>query len=353
MTTSISGRIAVVGAGVIGLSVAWRAAVAGHHVTLIDPAPASGASWVAGGMLAPVSEAWHGEEDLLALGVAALERWPGFAEQLRETTGREPGLRTDGTLVVAVDSADLAQLDDLAGHLGKLGHHADRKTGRELRKQEPALGPAIRGGLWLPQDLSVDNRALLATLQQACATAGVTLRETAAHTVSAERVELADGSTIRCGQAVIAAGAWSGRLHPALAGRVRPVKGEVLRLRARRGALPPPTTTVRGTVEGRPVYFVPRADGGLVLGATQYEAGFDTDVQVAGVRDLLRDGERVLPAISEYALLESNAGLRPGSPDNLPIVERLEPGLIAATGHFRNGFLLAPITADKVLELLS
>lgn len=348
-----SNTVAVVGAGVIGLSVAWRAATAGHHVTLIDPAPASGASWVAGGMLAPVSEAWHGEEDQLALGVAALERWPGFAAQLHEATGAEPGLRTDGTVVVAVDSADLAQLDELAAHLEKLGHHADRRTGRELRKLEPTLGPAVRGGLWLPQDLSVDNRALLRALRQVCTLACVELRETAARTVSAEHVDLADGSTIRCTQAVIAAGAWSGRLHPSLAERVRPVKGEILRLRARRGALPPPATTVRGTVEGRPVYFVPRADGGLVLGATQYEAGFDTDVQVAGVRDLLRDGERVLPSISEYALVESNAGLRPGSPDNLPLIERLSPGLVAATGHFRNGFLLAPMTAEKVLELLS
>ncbi|GAB3434392.1 glycine oxidase ThiO [Flindersiella endophytica] len=354
MTTSISGStVAVVGAGVIGLSVAWRAATAGHHVTLIDPAPASGASWVAGGMLAPVSEAWHGEEDLLALGVAALEHWPGFAEQLREVTGTEPGLRTDGTIVVAVDSADLTQLDELAGHLGKLGHHADHKTSRELRSLEPTLGPAVRGGLWLPHDLSVDNRALLATLRQACAKTGVELRETAAHTVSAGRVDLADSTTIHCGQSVIAAGAWSGQLHPALAERVRPVKGEILRLRARRGSLPPPVTTVRGTVEGRPVYFVPRGDGEVVLGATQYEAGFETGVRVSGVRDLLRDGERVLPGISEYALVESNAGLRPGSPDNLPIVERLEPGLVAATGHFRNGFLLAPITAEKVLELLS
>lgn len=349
----MTSTIAVVGAGVIGLSVAWQAAAAGHHIVLIDPTPATGASWVAGGMLAPVSEAWYGEEELLALGVSALERWPAFADRLRAAVRTEPFLRTDGTIAVAVDSADLAQLEDLATLLTKRGHTAERRTGRELRKLEPALGPAVRGGLWLPGDLSVDNRALLDALQQACAAAGVDNVTIPARRVEAGKVELADGTTVSCDQAVIAAGSWSGDLHPELAGRVRPVKGEVLRLRARRGALPPPTRTVRGTVEGRPVYFVPRAGGHIVLGATQYEAGFDTDVKVAGVLDLLRDGERILPAIAEYALVESNAGLRPGTPDNLPLIERLEPGVIAATGHYRNGFLLAPFTAEKVLELLS
>jgi glycine oxidase len=134
---------------------------------------------------------------------------------------------------------------------------------------------------------------------------------------------------------------------------VRPVKGEILRLRHRAGALPPPSRTVRALVEGRQVYLVPRHDGGLVLGATQHEAGFDTEVTVGGVRDLLRDAERVLPGVAEYALVESVAGLRPGSPDNLPLVGRLAPGVLCATGHGRNGILLAPVTADAVLALLA
>jgi glycine oxidase len=132
---------------------------------------------------------------------------------------------------------------------------------------------------------------------------------------------------------------------------IRPVKGEILRLAARRGALPPPTRTVRAHVEGRPIYLVPR-DGGLVLGATQYEGGFDSAVTVGGVRDLLRDAEVVLPGIGEYELLESAAGFRAGSPDNMPVVGWLEPGVLAATGHHRNGLLLAPITARTVLALL-
>jgi glycine oxidase len=153
---------------------------------------------------------------------------------------------------------------------------------------------------------------------------------------------------------LVAAGAHSAGLHPALHGLIRPVKGEILRLAHRAGAFPPPSRTVRALVDGRPVYAVPRDGGGLVIGATQTETGFDTEVTVGGVRDLLRDAERVLPGIAEYTLLESAAGLRPGSPDNRPLIGEIGPeGLLVATGHHRNGMLLAPITADAVLALLS
>jgi glycine oxidase len=152
---------------------------------------------------------------------------------------------------------------------------------------------------------------------------------------------------------LVCAGAHSGALHPALHGLVRPIKGEILRLAMRPGALPPPRRTVRALVDGRPVYLVPRDDGGLVLGATQTEVGFDTTVTVGGVRDLLRDAERILPGIAEYALVETAAGLRPGSPDNRPLIGALGPdGLLVATGHHRNGMLLAPVTADAVAALL-
>ncbi|HVX44962.1 MAG TPA: glycine oxidase ThiO [Mycobacteriales bacterium] len=341
--------VAVVGGGVIGLSVAWKAATAGHDVELIDPAPGSGASHVAGGMLAPVTEAWPGEEELLELGAASLRRWPEFAAGLED----EEILNTAGTVVAAVDSADLAELDRLAAYLAGIGRDVDRLGHKELRSLEPGLGPAVRGGLCVPGDICVDNRALLTALRKAGAKAGVRVVESAATSVRSGLVTLAGGSRRPYDIAIISAGAWSGSLHPALAGRIRPVKGEILRLRARRFSLPPPTRTVRALVEGPPVYLVPRAGRGLVVGATQYEAGFDSDVTVEGVRDLLRTAESVVPAIADYALLESAAGLRPATSDNLPVIEELEPGVIAATGHFRNGILLAPITAEKVLELLA
>ena len=384
--------VIVVGAGVAGLACAWRAATAGHAVTVADPALGRGASWVAGGMLAPVTEAWPGEETLLELGLDSLARWPEFAATLAAAAGRPPGLRTEGTLVAATGAGDRAELDALAGFLGTLGRDVERLTGRELRRREPALGPDVRGGLAVPGDLAVDNRMLLAALWAACERAGVRVVECAVAAVtdgtgvtgvrwcpgpgpgpghspepgraSAAGAHGAEGTgpagdgdprgpDLRADAVVVAAGAWSGRLHPALDGLVRPVKGEILRLAHRPGVLPPPSCTVRALVDGRPVYAVPRDGGGLVLGATQYEAGFDTAVTVAGVRDLLRDAERVLPSVAEYALVESAAGLRPGTPDNRPLIGPLGPsGLIAATGHGRNGILLAPVTADAVVAVL-
>lgn len=346
-------RTVVVGGGVIGLSCAWRLAAAGVEVVVVDAEPASGASWVAGGMLAPVTEAWPGEERLLELGTAALARWPGFAAALSKTASRDSGLRTDGTVVAAVDSADRAELDTLAEHLARLGRAVDVLTGRQLRRLEPALGPAVRGGLSVPGDLAVDNRALLAALLAALrASPYVSFLAQHAAELRPGTAELLDGSTVDGDIVVLAAGAWSAALHPALRGRLRPVKGEIVRLRARPTALPPPRRTVRAAVCGRPVYLVPRDGGRLVLGATQYEAGFDTEVTVAGVRDLLHDAELVLPGLAEYAIEETSAGLRPATADNLPLVGELEPGVLAATGHGRNGILLAPIAADTITALV-
>lgn len=344
--------LVVVGAGVIGLSCAWAAARDGMSVTVVDPAPATGASWVAGGMLAPVTEAWPGEEPLLEMGAESLLRWPSFAAALASDAGTPAGLRTEGTLVVAAGAGDRAELDELAGYLARLGRDVERVTARELRRLEPSIGPDVRGGLSVPGDLAVDNRTLLAVLRAACERAGVHFVVAAAARVNAGVVELGDGRELSADEVLVAAGAHSSALHASLAGLVRPVKGEILRLRHRTGALPPPVRTVRGVVEGRHVYLVPRDDGGLVIGATQYEAGFDTDPTVGGVRDLLRDAERLVPAVAEYALVESAAGLRPGSPDNLPLIGRLGPGVLAATGHGRNGILLAPITSEAVLALL-
>jgi glycine oxidase len=345
-------RAVVVGGGVIGLACAWQLA-AGATVVLVDAEPGSGASWVAGGMLAPLTEAWPGEERLLELGTASLARWPDFAAALSAAAGTDAGLRTEGTVVVAVDSADRAVLNALAEHLGRLGREVQALTGREARRLEPSLGPAVRGGLSVPGDLAVDNRALLAALLAALrANPRVTFVGQPAAAVRRGAVELADGSTVDGDVVVLAAGAWSAALHPALRGRLRPVKGEIVRLRARPSALPPPARTVRALVSGRPVYLVPHGGGRLVLGATQYEAGFDTEVTAGGVRDLLHDAELVMPGIAEYAIGEISAGLRPVTVDNLPLVGAVEPGVLAATGHGRNGILLAPITAAAIAALI-
>ena len=339
-------RVAVIGGGVIGLSVAWRTAVAGHDVTLIDPSPGRGASWVAGGMLAPVAEAWPGEEAALALGEESLRRWPEFAQALA-ADGGDPALSTEGTIVAALDQGDADQLTVLAEYLGSVGRAVERVTGRRLRSLEP--GVSARSALLVPGDLAVDNRKLLRSLQVAASRRGVRFLAENATSVDVGAVHTGSGE-VSCDVAVIAAGARSGGLHDKLA--VRPLKGEILRLRARRTSLPPPTRTVRAFAEGRPIYLVPREDGQLVLGATQYEAGFDETVSARGVRELLEAAARLFPSIDEYELVESASGLRAASADTVPFIGELSDGVFAATGHHRNGLLMAPVTADAFVAWL-
>ena len=290
-------------------------------------------------MLAPVTESVPVEPEVFALGAASLQRWPDFAATLARA-GTDPRLRTGGTVVVALDPGDRAELDRIGEQLSRQGRPVEILNGRQVRRLEPSLGSQVCRALSVPADLSVDNRALLEALLAACHHAGVQLRD--------HRCTQLPGADV----VVLAAGADSAALHPALARVIRPVKGEILRLRCRRGTLAPPSRTIRAIVGGRTCYLVPRDGGRLVLGATQREAGFDTEVTAGGVRELLTDAERVLPAIAEYELEEAAAGLRPGSPDNLPVIGALEPGVLAATGHHRHGILLAPLTADAIVALL-
>ncbi|MGY2009078.1 glycine oxidase ThiO [Nocardia gipuzkoensis] len=330
--------LAVVGGGAVGLAVAWRAAEAGWSVTLFDPAVATGASWVAGGMLAPLSEGWPGEERVLAFGAAALARWPEFAARLEAATA-VPVFVADETMTVALDAADAADLRTVADWVGERGHELHVLDRAGVREREPSLARTVRAGLLAPTEPAVDNRKLVGALRQAAVAAGVTVR-----------AESVDSLTeLPHDQVVLAAGAASARLWPELP--VRPVKGEILRLRQRPGVAPAPRRVIRARVHGRPVYLVPRVDG-IVVGATQYEAGFDTAVTVAGVRDLIADAEAVFPGIGEYELAEAGAGSRPGSPDNLPLIGRLTDRIVAATGHGRNGMLTLPLTVDAVASLL-
>lgn len=346
--------VAVIGGGLIGLACAWRLAQRGLRVTLADPAPASAASYVAAGMLAPVTEVVYGEQRLLALNLESARLYPAFAAELEEATGRDVGYRETGTLAVAFDSDDRAELGALHAFQTRLGLEVAELTGRECRQLEPMLAPSVRGGLLVAGDHSVDNRRLAAALLAACAAAGVELRATAVAELLtrdgvATGVRLADGSTVSAPTVLLAAGAWSAELAglpPEAVPPVRPVKGQILRLRT-----PAPfiERSVRALVAGHHVYAVPRADGELVVGATAEEQGFDTTPRAGGVYTLLRDAHAVLPGISELELVESSAGLRPGSPDNAPILGPTGvPGLVVATGHHRNGVLLTPVTADAI-----
>jgi glycine oxidase len=356
MTSQAAGDVVVVGGGVVGLGVAWRAAQAGMAVTVVDPAPGRGASWAAAGMLAPVTEVHYGEQALLRLNLAAADRWPAFAAELEEAAGAPIGYRRCGTLTVARDADDNAALEDLYRFQLRCGLQVERLRSRDCRRLEPGLAPSVRGGVLAPGDHQVDNRAMADALVAAGERAGVRLLlgRAAELLVDGERVTgvtLAGGASLPAGTVVLAAGCWSrdlGGLAAELLPPVRPVKGQLLHLRG-----PAADPLCRRNVRGLEVYVVPRADGRVVVGATVEEQGFDARVTAGAVHDLLRAALELLPDVAELELAETVAGLRPGSPDNAPLLGPAGvDGLVVATGHYRNGILLAPVTADAVAELL-
>src|SRR6202167_5465523 len=369
---SMDGDVIVVGGGVIGTAIAWRAARSGLAVTLIDPGgddPGTDdkATLVPAGMLGPASESVFGEQDLLSLNLHAIERFPGFNRELEEAAGRSTGLRTEGTLAVAYDSGDLAALDRLTEFRHSIGLKAERLDARACRRLEPFLAPSTRGGVLATGDLSVDNRRYLAALRAAAARAGV--RTIVGYVTNVApglvrfRAPADDGAAgetaeLSAAHVVVAAGWGAGRIEGVpdqIRKAIRPVKGQILRLR-HPGNLPHIIShTIRAIVQGRDIYLVPRADGELVVGATQEERD-DRDITAGAVHDLLRDAMTAVPAISELILAEASAGRRPGTSDNGPLlgpVTPAGPGLIIAAGHFRNGVLLSAATADAVAALLS
>ncbi|MEV5598818.1 glycine oxidase ThiO [Streptomyces sp. NPDC052496] len=357
--------VLVIGGGVIGLVTAWRAAQRGLRTAVADPAPGGGAAQVAAGMLAAVTELHYGEQTLLGLNLASARRYPGFAAELTEASGLDLGYRRCGTLAVALDADDRAHLRDLHALQRRSGLESEWLTGRECRRLEPMLAPGVRGGLRVDGDHQVDPRRLAAALLAACERAGVVFHRAAAERLTVGRgratgVELAGGERIAAGQVVLAAGSRSGRLAGVpedVLPPVRPVKGQVLRLRmpdGLPGGVPFLSRTVRAVVRGGPLYLVPRENGELVVGATSEELGWDTTVTAGGVYELLRDAHELVPGITELPLVETRAGLRPGSPDNAPLLGPTAlPGLLVATGHHRNGVLLTPVTGDVMAAVLT
>lgn len=341
----------VVGGGVIGLSIAWRAAGRGLTVTVADPAFDGGASAVAAGMLAPVTEVHYGEEALLELNLESSRRYPAFVAELEESTGQGTGYRASGTVTVARDADDLAAVDELVAYQRSLGLEVERLRSRELRQLEPALAPGVRGGALVPGDHQVDPRRLVDALVEGCRRRGVTFRRQQVAAVSRGGVVFAGDARESADAVVVAAGCWSNGvegLRPATAA-VRPVKGQILRLRGPAGR-----PLAGHNVRGLDAYLVFRDDGEVVVGATVEERGHDLTVTGGAVHDLLRAALELVPDVGELSLAETAAGLRPGTSDNAPLigpsgVDRV----VLATGHYRNGVLLAPVTAESVVELLA
>ncbi|MGW6603638.1 glycine oxidase ThiO [Streptomyces sp. NPDC055036] len=360
--TGTGSDVLVIGGGLIGLVTAWRAAGRGLRTAVTDPEPGGGAARVAAGMLAAVTELHHGEETLLGLNLASAARYPDFVAELEAASGQDTGYRACGTLAVALDTDDRAQLRELHDLQQRSGLMSQWLTGRECRRLEPMLAPGVRGGLRVDGDHQIDPRRLAAALLTACERAGVIFHRAHADRLSVVRdratgAVLADGRALTADQVVLAAGSLSGRLGGVPADvlpPVRPVKGQVLRLTVPRTYAPFLSRTVRAVVRGSHVYLVPRENGELVVGATSEELGWDTTVTAGGVYELLRDAHELVPGITELPLTETLAGLRPGSPDNAPLLGPTAlPGLSLATGHYRNGVLLTPVTGDAMAAVLT
>jgi len=349
--------VAVVGGGLIGLSIAWRLARAGRAVTVLERETiGAGASLAATGMLAPAAEHEPGSDPLLPLALESLRRWPAFRDALEAETGRAIDYRPDGTLVLAVGRDEVERLRFRYDLQRRSGLDATWLPGGEIRRLEPGLRPAVTAGIHCPLDHQVDPRLVMDALTEACRRAGVVLAERTPVTSldwSGGRVtgvRVGDGS-VAAETVILASGAWSGEgglLPENLALPVRPLKGQSLALK---------TTAHTGTL-GRmiwteQVHMAPKSDGQLIVGATVEDCGFRPGVTAGGLYALLEGARRVLPGIEEMEVAAVWSGYRPTSDDDAPILDVLAPGLVAATGHHRNGFLLAPVTADAVADLVT
>ena len=357
---TIAGKpdVVIIGAGVIGLSIAWRLAAGGASVAVFDRGAAgAGASHAAAGMLAACVEAEPGEEALVALGRASQARWPAFAAELQQASGIDVGLRSEGTLVVALTADDQARLHHQLILQQKLGLPLQWISAADPRRREPHLAGKLAGAVLSPEDTQVDNRKLAAALRIAVIAAGAHINEhrpVRAISLIGERADgvlLADGTKVAADVVVLAAGAWSrsiAGMPPELRPPVRPIKGQMLALRM--DAAAPLVTHV---VWAPGAYLVPRRDGRLLVGATVEEKGYDTSLTAGGMLTLLEAAWRAIPAVEELPIEEMWVGHRPGSRDDAPILGAAPiRGLVYATGHHRNGILLAPVTADAIARLV-
>ena len=358
VSSSTSLNVAVIGGGVIGLSIAWRLAQCGAQVTVFEKGrTGSGATHAAAGMLAACAEAEPGEEKLVELGRASQALWPSFTTELEVAAGMPIDLRQDGILDIALTSDDAARKHHHLEYQQSLRLPVEWLSATEVRRREPHLGGRIAGALFSPEDHQVDNRKLVAALRIAADRAGVTIREETpvkglhiAHGRAAG-VDLADGSHAPADAVVVAAGAWSRQidgLPPASRPPVRPVKGQMIVLR-----MDPAAPLIRHVLWVPGAYLVPRNDGRLLIGATVEEKGFDSALTAGGVLSLLEAAWRALPAIEELPIDEMWVGHRPGSRDDAPILGAGGvDGSFYACGHGRNGILLTPITARAVANLV-
>ncbi|MDZ5647047.1 glycine oxidase ThiO [Nitrospirillum sp. BR 11828] len=353
---SVAPRVIVIGAGCIGLSIAWRLASAGCVVDVYDRGRAGlGATHAAAGMLAAAVETEPGEQALLPLTLDSQRRWPAFAAELEAVSGLPVDLRTEGTLQVALTRDDVEVLRAGYEFQRSLDLNVAWLSGAQVKEREPWLNPRAAAGVLGAADGQVDNRKLAVALKAAALKAGARLHEEVAVealSVTAGRAEgvVVDGVLKAADVVVLAAGAWSRHLAGLPDGAippVRPVKGQMLALR-----MDPVQPLLRHVVWPPKCYLVPRLDGRLIVGATTEDKGWDDRLTAGGVLALLEAAWRALPGVEELPIEEMWVGHRPGSRDDAPILGPVPgvAGLVMATGHHRNGILLTPGTADLVAD---
>ena len=355
-------NILIIGGGVIGLGIGWQLAKAGAAVTIHERSQAGrGASWAAAGMLGPIAEAHIDELDLLKLSNQSLTRYPEWVDELEAETKTPIGYRAEGTLIIGIEPDDTDQLRHTYTLQQELGLNVEWLSGREAREIEGALSPYVTAAIRCETDHQVDNRLMAQALQRAYQGRGGVLHQDS----TVERIVIENGTATGvqtqdgfqgADVLILAAGCWSGQIRglpDTIIPPVRPVKGQMLALQMREGIT---IKNVIRTVKARypmPVYLVPRTDGRLIVGATTEEMGFDTHLTVGGISELLRGACEAVPDVYELPLIETWTGLRPGSSDNAPILGKTPvENLIYATGHYRNGILLTPITAYEISKLI-
>ncbi|WP_411708537.1 glycine oxidase ThiO [Corynebacterium sp. LaCa116] len=359
MSTASDSTVIVVGAGVVGLATAVELASRGHAVTVLDPEPAFGATHFAGGMLAPTAEVVYQQDPLFPLMRASGTWYPELIDLVASHTDVPTGYRDEGTLVVAADRTDAQHLTELADYQSLHGMEVERITVREARRAEPLLSPRLAGAVSIPGDTQVFPRQWAAALLSAAQKLGVRFFRTPAHAIDAEHgVVRTPTGEFHADDVVLAAGLGARDVEWAQSAglersplQLRPVYGDILRLGVPEHLRPLLNRVVRGFVEDRPVYLIPRHDGTLAIGATTREDSL-ASAQAGGVYALLRDAIRLLPAVEECEFLEASAGARPGTPDDLPYLGRVGAKLVISTGYFRHGILLTALAARCTSELV-